>query len=84
MKKVHAVVARGTFGTENVQSTPGSDDFWKLRCRKSARRCGEAHVRVKMYKNTRGSDHVLTIPWRFDVENVHAVVARNTCGSQMC
>ena len=40
MSKVHAVVARSTFPSQNVKSTEGSDHFWKLRCRKSARRCG--------------------------------------------
>ena len=43
VEKVHAVVARSTFQSENVQSTPFSEHFWKLRCRKSARRCGEKH-----------------------------------------
>ena len=33
-EKLHAVVARSTF----------SDQFWKLRCRKSARRCGAKHI----------------------------------------
>ena len=37
-EKLHAVVARSTFGSQNVQITPFSDHFWKLRCRKSARR----------------------------------------------
>ena len=92
-KKAHAVVARSTFPSQNIQSTPFSDHFWQLRCRKSARRCGakhiskskctkhtrcgpllavemskkctplwrEAHLEVKMLKNTRGSDHF----WRF-------------------
>ena len=36
VEKVHAIVARRTFSSQNVQSTPGSDHFWKLRCRKSA------------------------------------------------
>ena len=31
-------------GSQNVQSTPGSEHFWKLRCRKSARRCGAKHI----------------------------------------
>ena len=43
VEKVHAVVARSTFQSENVQNTPFSEHFWKLRCRKSARRCGEKH-----------------------------------------
>ena len=59
VEKVHAVVARSTFPSENVQSTAAADHFWKLRCWKSARRCGakqisklwrEAHFEVKMYK----------------------------------
>ena len=31
-KKVHAVAARSTFPSQNVQSTPRSEHFWKLRC----------------------------------------------------
>ena len=44
VEKVHAVVARSTFWSQNVQNTPWSDHFWKLRCRKSARRCGAKHI----------------------------------------
>jgi len=33
-KKVHAFVARSTFTSQNVQNTPFSEHFWKLRCRK--------------------------------------------------
>ena len=43
-KKLHAVEARSTFRSQNVQNTPAPDHFWKLRCRKSARRCGEKHI----------------------------------------
>ena len=43
-EKLHAVAARSTFRSQNVQSTPGPDHFWKLRCRKSARRCGAKHI----------------------------------------
>ena len=43
-EKVHGVVARSTFRSQNVQNTPWSDHFWKLRCRKSARRCGAKHI----------------------------------------
>ena len=42
--KLHAVVARSTFPSQNVLNTPFADHFWKLRCRKSARRCGAKHV----------------------------------------
>ena len=44
VEKVHAVVARSTFRSQNVQNTPFSDHFWKLRCRKSACRCGAKHI----------------------------------------
>ena len=44
VEEVHAVVARSTFPSQNVQNTSVSDDFWKLRCRKGARRCGAKHT----------------------------------------
>ena len=110
VEKVHAVVARSTFRSENVQNTSGPDHFWKLRCRKSARRCGakhiskwkctkhtilgallevemskkctplwrEAHFEVKMYK----TPQCRTTFGSWDVEKVHAVVARSTFWSQ--
>ena len=54
VEKVHAVVARSTCPSQNVQNTPGSDHFWKLRCRKSARRCGAKHIsKSKCTKHTR-------------------------------
>ena len=43
-EKLHAVVARSTFPSQNVQNTPASDHFWKLRRRKSGRRCGAKHI----------------------------------------
>ena len=53
VEKVHAVVARSRFPSENVQNTPRSDHFWKLRCRKSARRCGAKHIsKSKCTKHT--------------------------------
>ena len=109
-EKLHAVVARSTWGSQNAQNTPVSNHFWKLRCRKSARRCGakhilkskctkhtilgpllevamskkctplwrEAHFGVKMYK----THHSRTTFGSWDVEKVHAVVARSTFWSQ--
>ena len=43
-EKLHAIVARSTFPSQNIQNTPGADHFWQLRCRKSARRCGAEHI----------------------------------------
>ena len=54
VEKVHAVVAQSTFPSQNVQKTPGSDHFWKLRCRKSACRCGTKHIsKSKCTKQTK-------------------------------
>ena len=52
-EKVHAVVVRSTFRSQNVQNTPMSDHFLKLRCRKCARRCGAKHIsKSKCTKHT--------------------------------
>ena len=52
-EKLHAVVARSTFPSQNVQNTPWSDHFWKLRCRKSTRRCDAKHIsKSKRTKHT--------------------------------
>ena len=40
VEKLHAVVARSTFASEKAKQNSRSDHFWKLRCRKSARRWG--------------------------------------------
>ena len=53
-EKLHAAVARSTFSSQNVQNTPGSDHFLKLRCGKIARRCSEKHIlKSKCTKHTR-------------------------------
>ena len=65
VEKVHAVVARSTFPSQNVQSTPAPDHFWKLRCRKSARRCGAKHIsKSKVVKKTQGFEPFLTLRCR--------------------
>ena len=43
-EKLHAIVARNTCRSQNVQNALCSDHFWKLRCRKRARRCGAKHI----------------------------------------
>ena len=53
VEKVHAVVARSTFRSQNVQNTPCTDHFWRFRCRKSARSCGAKHIsKSKCTKHT--------------------------------
>ena len=81
VEKVHAVVARSTFPSQNVKNTRGSDHFWKLRCWKSARRCGAKHIsKSKCTKHTM----LGTTFGGSDVEKVHAVVAQSTFRSQKC
>ena len=43
-EKLHAVGAQSTFASETAKNTSCSEHFWKLRCRKSARRCGAKHI----------------------------------------
>ena len=52
-EKLHAVVARSTFRSQNAQNTPFSEHFSKLICRKSARHCGAKHMwKSKCTKHT--------------------------------
>ena len=69
VEKVHAVVAQSTFRSENVQSTPFSEHFWKLRCRKSACRCGAKHILKSKVLKTDGLGPLLEVR-SSDVEKV--------------
>ena len=91
-EKFHAVVVRSTFPSQNVQNTPGSEHFWKLRCRKSARRCGAKHIsKSKCAKHTRVGTLLevemskkRTPLWReahFQVKMYKTHQGRNTFGS---
>ena len=54
MKNCTPLWREAQFPSQNVQNTRGSDHFWKLRCRKSARRCGAKHIsKSKCTKHTR-------------------------------
>ena len=53
VEKVRGPVARSTFWSQNGQNTTCSEHFWKLRCWKSARRCGPKHIsKPKCTKHT--------------------------------
>ena len=79
MKNCTPLWREAHFQVKMYKTHPGSDYFWKLRCRKSARRCWrDAHFQVKMYKTRQ----VRTTFGSSDVEKVHAVVARSTFRSQ--
>ena len=90
-KKLHAVVARRTFRSENGQNTSVSDHFWKLRCRKSARRCGAKHIsKSTCTKHSRFGPLLgvqmskkCTPLWReahFEVKMLKTLGVRTTCG----
>ena len=91
-EQVHAVVARSTFGSQNVQNTPRPDHLWQLRCRKSARPCGAKHIsKSKCTKHTRSGPLLAvemskkcTLLWReahFQVKMYKAHRVRTTFGS---
>ena len=62
---MHAVVAQSTFRSQNVQNTSASDHFWKLRCRKSARRCGAKHILKSKVEKTEGFGALLDVQMSF-------------------
>ena len=80
-KKCAPLWREAHFQVKSVKKPMVSNHFWKLRCRKSARRCGAKHIskskvsKKPWYQTTFGS---------WDVEKVHAVVARSTFPSQKC
>ena len=43
-QKLHAAVAKSTFGSEKAKKLTVSEHFLKFWCRKIARRCGEKHI----------------------------------------
>ena len=91
-EKLHAVVARSTFPSQNVQDTPCSDHFWKLRCQKSARRCGTKRISKSKVIKTGGLGPLLEVAmskkctplWReahFEVKMYKTLRVRTTFGS---
>ena len=81
-EKVHAVVVRSICRSQNAQNTPCSEHIWKLRCGKSARRCGAKNsskmFQAKMYK----THQLRTTFGSCNAEKVHPVVVRSTFRSQ--
>ena len=91
-EKLHAVVARSTFPSQNVQNTPWSEHFWKLRCQKSARRCGAKHISKSKCTKHQGFGPLLEVEmskkctplWReahFQVKMYKTHQVRTTFGS---
>ena len=74
-EKVHAVLVRSTFPSQNVQNTRFF--FWKIRCGKSARCCGNKHMSKSKSEKLMGC----TTFGSSDLEKLHAV-DRSTFRSQ--
>ena len=85
------VVARSIFPSQNVQNTSFSDHFWKLRCQKSARRCGAKRISKSKVLKTGGLGPLLEVAmskkctplWReahFEVKMYKAPYVRATFG----
>ena len=72
VEKVHAVVARSTFPSQNVQNTPFSDHFWRFRCRKSVEKVHAVVARSTFRSQKCKKLRVLSLFWREDVEKVDA------------
>ena len=90
--KLHAFVARSTCVSKKAKNTSHSDHFWKLRCRKSARRCGAKHISKSKCTNHAILGSLLevemskkcTLLWRevrFQVKMYKAHQPRTTVGS---
>ena len=62
VEKVHAVVARSTFRSQNVQNTTCSRHFWRFRCRFAWQAQGIVHL-VKSEQNVRVLSHFQK-PWQ--------------------
>ena len=56
---------RSTFRSQSVQNTQCSDHFWKLRCRKSACRCGAKHISKSKCSKHEGFGPLLDVRCRF-------------------
>ena len=92
VEKVHAVVARSRFRSQNVQNTTCSRHFWRFRCRKCARRCGAKHISKSKCTKHLSSGPLLEVEmskkctplWReahFQVKMYKAHHSRTTFGS---
>ena len=88
---MHAVLARSTFRSQNVQNTSVSDDFWKLRCRKCVCRCGAKHILKSKCAKHKGFGQLLEVQiskkctplWceaHFEVKMLKTLEVRTTFG----
>ena len=72
-EKLHAVVARSTFPSQNGQNTRGADHFWKLRCRK---------VHAVVARSTFPSQNVQNTPFSDDFWKLRCRKSARRCGAK--
>ena len=59
--------SRSTFRSQKCKKLTVSEHFWKLRCRKSARRCGAKHISKSKVQETEGYGALLDVQMWFCV-----------------
>ena len=79
VEKVHTVVARSTFRSENAQRTPCSEHFWKFTYRKSARRCGAKHFSKSKVQKTDGYGSQKWYGALLDVQKLFCMAGARDC-----
>ena len=77
-EKVHAVVARSTFRSQNVQNTTCSRHFWRFRFRKSARRCGAKHISKSKCTKHQGFGPLLEVQMSLRFTTLHYITLHYT------
>ena len=78
VEKVHAVVARSTLPSQNVQNTTCSRHFWKLRCQKSAGRCGAKHISKSKCSKHWGFGPLLEVQMSLRFTTLHYITLHYT------
>ena len=66
-KKCTPLWREAHFEVNSVKKLTGSEHFWKLRCRKNARRCGAKHISKSKVQKTEGFGPLLDVQMLFRV-----------------
>ena len=55
-------MARSTFARQNVENTSAPETFWKFRCSKMPRGCGEKHICASKCRKHLSAGDILEVP----------------------
>ena len=77
-EKLHAIVARSTFRSQNVQNTTCSRHFWRFGCWKSARRCGAKHISKSKCTKHQGFGPLLEVQMSLRFTTLHYTTLHST------